>query len=50
MGEGDGLDEEGYVGVAAAYLLEGVVGFADVADVVAGADGVFVEVEELLEG
>jgi hypothetical protein len=47
--EGDRLDEEGNVGVAAADLSESVVGFAEVADVVAGADGFFVEAEQFFE-
>ena len=47
--EGDGLDEEGDVGVAAAELLQGLGGLAQVADVRAGANGLLVEAEELFE-
>jgi hypothetical protein len=47
--ESDGLDEKGYVGVAGTHLLEGFGGFAEVADVAAGADGFFVEAEKFFE-
>jgi len=45
----DGLDEEGYVGVAAADLFESVGGLAQVTVEVAGAGGLFVQAEQRLQ-
>ena len=47
--EGDGLDEEGDVGLAAFDQAYGLVGFADVADVAKPGDGLLVEAEEAIE-
>ena len=47
--EGDGFDEEGYVGFAAGDQADGFVGFADIADVAEAGDGFLVQAEELVE-
>ena len=47
--EGDGLDEEGNVGVAGLDQGDGFVGLADVADVAETGDGLLIEAEELVE-
>ena len=47
--EGDGLDEESDVGFATFDQADGLVGFADVADVAEFGDGFLVEAEAVAD-